>query len=405
MNRREFLKIACAAGSFSLFPAAKVWALGGATDLRAQKLVVVFLRGAADGLSMVVPYGDHNYYSARAPIAIAPPGTKDGAIDLDGHFGLHPSLEPVKKYWQNKTLAFFYACGSPDPTRSHFEAQQYMESGALGGSGETTGWLNRLVQVLPPRQSLLQALSVAARPARIVAGPAPVAHIEELDNQVRPLNTNLEPFEKLYAASGGEAGKIFIDGVTARKQLQDRLSTFMREKTEREKKTDQKTDISFGQQLAYLLKNEPGMQVAFIDLGFDFWDTHTQQNNLMYYYNSVLAKGLSDLVEGLGSAYADTTVVVISEFGRTVKDNGNGGTDHGHGNVMWVLGGGVPGGKVYGRFDTLATKELHEERDLPVTTDFRQILGYLLNERMAVAKVDLAKIFPDFSLYTNPFIA
>jgi uncharacterized protein (DUF1501 family) len=252
---------------------------------------------------------------------------------------------------------------------------------------------------------LLKALSVAQRPARIVAGPAQVAQIEQLENAIKALDVKLEPFEKLYAASPSVEGKIFVDGVRARAQLQDHLQKFLREKAELDNKTHQPTDISFGHQLAYLLKNEPAMQVAFIDVGFDFWDTHINQIALMDYYNSVLAKGLSNLVDGLGAAYAETTIVVISEFGRTVKDNGNGGTDHGHGNVMWVLGGTVPGGRVYGRFDSLAPKNLHEDRDLPVTTDFRQVIGYLLNERMAVAKPDLAKIFPDFSNYDCPFVS
>jgi uncharacterized protein (DUF1501 family) len=193
---------------------------------------------------------------------------------------------------------------------------------------------------------------------------------------------------------------MFNQAVEARKQLQTALDGFMRNREAVEKKTKRETDLSFGQQLAYLFNHEPGMRIAFIDS--DLWDTHTEESN-MGQSLFLLARGLSDLAEGLGPQYEKTTIIVLSEFGRTVQDNGNGGTDHGHGNVIWAMGGGIPGGKVYGRFENLAPKNLNEERDLPVTTDFRQIVGYLLNERMEIARPDLEKIFPDYSGYSDPF--
>jgi uncharacterized protein (DUF1501 family) len=407
MDRREFLKLMCASASIAASSSAisamstmKVWALSGPGESRdKQKLVVIFLRGGADGLNMVVPYGDDNYYKARSAIAIAKPGTANGAIDLDGHFGLHPSLEAVHKYWQNKTLSFFYAAGSPHPSRSHFDAQAHMETGVLGARSLNTGWMNRLAGLLP-EDSLLKVLSVSNRPPRIVCGPNCVAQIETLENQARHLNLDIESFQKLYATDGGPEGRMFNQAVEARKQLQTALDGFMHNREAVEKKNKQETDLSFGQQLAYLFNHEPGMRIAFIDS--DLWDTHTEESN-MGQSLFLLARGLSDLAEGLGPQYEKTTIIVLSEFGRTVQDNGNGGTDHGHGNVIWAMGGGIPGGKVYGRFDNLAPKNLNEERDLPVTTDFRQIVGYLLNERMEIARPDLEKIFPDYSGYSDPF--
>ncbi|HEY9677042.1 MAG TPA: DUF1501 domain-containing protein [Drouetiella sp.] len=406
MNRREFLK-AAALGSLMFLPGINAWALSGTDpEQNTKKLIVVFLRGGIDGLNVVVPYGDADYYKLRPTIAVGKPGTPNGVIDLNGYFGLHPALSPLMPYWQDKSLAFVHASGSPDPSRSHFDAQDYMEAGVLSGKFVTTGWLNRLVSSIPSQHSPVQAISVGPLLPRIFTGPAPVATVE---NARGPTNLPIDrpqiaqAFQAMYEGTD-DISNAFAEGVAAHKTINSALATPQQKEQIMANRGAPLPTASFGRQLANLFEKDPTVQVAFIDFGG--WDTHIGEGNgkgQLANRLTPLAAGLADLIEGLGAKYPDTSIVVMSEFGRTAKENGNGGTDHGHGNVMWVMGGGVSGGDVYGRWAGLANNELHEGRDLPTNTDFRNVIGYVLNEQMKVSRKDLEKIFPDYTSDKNPF--
>jgi uncharacterized protein (DUF1501 family) len=412
MKRREFLQMAVL-GSFSfLLPGIPAWAYRNSlADASSKKLIVVFLRGGVDGLNVVVPYGDASYYAIRPTIALPKPGTASGAIDLDGYFGLHPVLAPLMPLWRNKSLAFVHASGSPDPSRSHFDAQDYMESGVPGEKFISTGWLNRLVSLLPSKNSPVQAVSLGPVLPRIFAGPAPVATVPKAGKMNRmPIDHPLvaEAFQELYAGRNDYLEKAFTEGMAAHRTINKALFN-SGERMDAEQLTANRgaplpgNFKGFGSQLASLFVRDTSVQVAFMDLGG--WDTHINQGSnsgQLANHLTVLGNGLADLIRGLGPLYRDTTIVVMSEFGRTAHENGNGGTDHGHGNVMWILGGQIPGGKVYGRWAGLAKKDLHEERDLPTTTDFRNVLSWSLNNLMHVPKTALEKVFPSFQASESP---
>lgn len=406
MNRREFLK-AAALSSMIFMPGVSGWAFGGSnSDVNTKKLIVILLRGGIDGLNVVIPYGDPNYYSLRPTIAVSKPGTPNGAIDLNSYFGLHPAMNPLMPYWQDKSLAFVHASGSPDPTRSHFDAQDYMETGLLGGKFSSTGWLNRLVGVIPNQHSPVQALSVGPILPRIFTGPAPVATVE---NAKGPTNLFIDrpqiaqAFQSMYNGTG-DIDLAFAEGMAAHKTINTALSAPQQQEQVMANRGAPLPTSSFGRQLANLFEKDPTVQVAFIDFGG--WDTHIGEGagkGQLANRLTPLASGLADLIDGLGSMYADTSIVVMSEFGRTAKENGNGGTDHGHGNVMWLMGGGINGGQVYGRWSSLANSDLHEGRDLPTSTDFRNVLSSVLSEQMNVSKKAVEQVFPGFSDNRNPF--
>jgi uncharacterized protein (DUF1501 family) len=418
MNRREFLKLAAASSVCLFSPVGSAWALrNGGEDADGKKLIVVLLRGGADGLSIVAPYGDSKYYDIRPRIALARPGTADGVLDLDGYFGLHPALAPLMPFWQNKSLAFVHACGSPDPSRSHFDAQDYMESGVPGMRSINTGWMNRLVSQLPAKNSPVQAISLGPTLPRIFSGPASVATVaKNVKSQKMAVDRPGigKAFNQLYSGLNDDIGKAYAEGIAAHLEV-NRVLTAAEKESPDSMSQEQiianrgapspKNFNQFGKQVAALFRNDPAVQVAFIDFGG--WDTHVNQGTAqgqLANHLQPLATGLADLIQGLGPMYKNTTIAIMSEFGRTAKENGNSGTDHGHGNVMWLLGGDIPGGKVYGRWAGLATNQLHESRDLPTSTDFRSVVSTLLSDHMNVSQIALAKVFPDFQLSQNPFV-
>jgi len=419
MDRREFLKVATLSSLTYLFPWGRGWAFSnGKDDADSQKLIVIFLRGAADGLNVVAPYGDAIYHQLRPTIALPGPGLQDGVIDLDGYFGLHPALAAMMPFWRNKTLAFVHASGSPDSTRSHFDAQDYMESGVPGLKTLSSGWLNRLVSQLPSKRSPVQAISLGPVLPRIFAGLASVATVPpNITTQLMAIDRPAvaESFKELYQGLNNDLGKAFAEGISAHHEINEVLSSaddnpppgpMNREEimANRGAPTPRKYN-AFGQQLAGLFRKDPSIQIAFLDFGG--WDTHVNQGaatGQLANHLTPLAQGLADLVSGLGPLYKKTSIIVMSEFGRTAHENGNGGTDHGHGNVMWLLGGQLSGGKVYGRWAGLSTNALHEARDLPTTTDFRAVLCQILIDQLGVSKPALAKIFPDFRPPGNPFL-
>jgi len=405
MNRRRFLLAASAA--FALPFGRSGWLLRAAESESGQRrLVVIFLRGAVDGLSVVAPYGDDDYYAARRSIALRPPGREDGLLALDGHFGLHPALQPLMGYWQNGSLGFVQACGSPDPTRSHFDAQLYMENGTPGRGATSEGWLNRLLATLPGPHEPTQALSFGPQMPRILAGPQPVANIALGPAAEKPLAIDRpgvnEAFAQLYGGDD-KMSQAFKQSSQARQQMQaDMAAPVMDEKEQMAANNGAPLPDGFpgdAARLGHMMRQDPSIRVAFMALGG--WDTHVSQGNAQGQLAGrlkPLGEGLSKLVTSLGPAFRDTLIIVMSEFGRTVHENGNGGTDHGHGNVMWLLGGTVMGGKVHGTWPGLAADRLYQQRDLAVTSDFRGVIGSAVTRHLRLPEGAAAALFPGASI-------
>lgn len=365
---------------------------------RKKVLIAIFQRGAVDGLNMVIPHAEPAYYALRPTIAIPRPnGSDTAAIDLDGRFGLHPALGGLKRLWDEGQLAIVEAVGSPDPTRSHFDAQDYMESGTPGLKATPDGWLNRALSG-SPHPAPLRAVSLSPDVPRTLRGRNEVIAIGNIgDFQMKDAQA-AAAFESMYGAT---ADKI-LNG-TARETFEAMGILASIQKTPYTPANSAKyPNGRLGQslqQIARLIRADVGLEVAFADVGG--WDTHVNETaaqphtgqlaNLLRDFGDALAAFSQDM----GDRMADITLVTMSEFGRTVKENGDRGTDHGHANVMFVLGGAVRGGKVYGDWPGLEREQLYEGRDLNVTTDFRTILAELVGKR--VGNRNIASVFPGFS--------
>ena len=357
---------------------------------------MILLRGAVDGLNVVIPFAEDRYYEARRSIAIPPPGKPDGAFALDQHFGLHPALASLLPLWLDRNLAFVHATGSPDPTRSHFDAQLYLENGTPGQSATRDGWMNRLLLALPGPRGATDAVSIGPTLPRILAGKAPVATVPLGPGGAKALPIDQpdigSAFDRLYA--GDDAlGKSYREGRETRIKLVELLA-----KERRIADNGAPPPAGFPGQaarLAQLIRRDPAIRLVTIGLGG--WDTHVNQGNhkgQLAQHLRPLGEGLAALSRGSGDSWRDTVVVVLSEFGRTAGENGNGGTDHGHGNVVWVLGGAVNGGRIYGDWPGLAPAQLYQRRDLAVTTDFRSVLAVILERHMRLSDRQLAAVFP-----------
>ena len=400
-SRRAFLK-GSALAMFGL-GAAPSWlsrtAFAAETPARRRKvLVAIFQRGAVDGLNVVIPYGEPRYYELRPTLAVPKPdGTPKSAIDLDGFFGLHPALAPLKPIYDTQRLAIIDAVGSPDPTRSHFDAQDYMESGTPGDKGTTDGWMNRALPKAAGHNSPLRAISLGANLPRTLRGRNDAVAINNLnDFQLRDPR-GADSFETMYASSVDTVlhgtGKETFDAIKMMQSLQKQTYT--------PSNGAKYPNGRFGQslqQIARLIKADVGLEVAFADIGG--WDTHFNQvaqipsegqlaNRLTDFGGSLAA-----FYQDLGDLMADVTVVTMSEFGRTAKENGSRGTDHGHANCMFIMGGDVHGGKVYGDWPGLAPEQLYEGRDLNLTTDFRDVLGELVVRHLGNPNVK--SVFPGY---------
>jgi uncharacterized protein (DUF1501 family) len=398
MQRRKFLTQAGLA-SLSAFGSGHSWLGANAAQTNnTQRLIVIFLRGAVDGLNVVVPYNDPSYYQYRPKIAIPQPGQPEGAIDLDGRFGLHPSLAPLLPLWQQQSLAFVHATGLPKNNRSHFEAQFDMERGVNGEQRRGDGWLNRLLAV-QNSTAPLQAVSLSANVPQILLGKISVTSIGSTRQAMKKQQIDRpqvsDAFDLLY--SGNDPLSVtYREGRTARTQLLKDLETEM-------VMANNGAPLPKGfaaetRSLARLMVKDPRIQVAFLQLGG--WDTHINQGGskgVLARNLGELAQGLATLQQELGAIYGQTQIMVMSEFGRTAKENGNGGTDHGHGNVMWLLGGSTKGGQVYGTWPGIEPEQLHQGRDLAITTDFREPIVSLLRGHLGMNTASINKVLPKFT--------
>jgi len=413
MDRRYFLKasgiglasfgfMAAAPGFLHQFASAQTH--GGYGNKKV--LVTIFQRGAIDGLNVVIPHGDSEYYDLRRSIAIAQPNKTDGAIDLDGHFGLHPAMLPLKKYWDSKQFAVIHSAGSPDNTRSHFDAQDYMEYGTPGIKSTRDGWLNRALQISSVKDdSPFRAVSMTQQLPRSLYGKAPSIAMTNLADftikagiYTQDMKGGFEGvWEQNAKDSLGETGRETFEAVNF-------LKTANPAKYKPENGAvypNSKLGNSL-RQIAQLIKAGVGLQTAFAES--TGWDTHVnqggargQQANLL----KDLALCLSAFAGDLGKRMDDVVVLTMSEFGRTAKENGNRGTDHGHGNMMFALGNSVKGGKVFGDWKGLKNDQLNEGRDLAVTTDFRDVFAEASSKLLGTR--DLAKLFPGYNGTTAKF--
>jgi len=406
-TRRSFMK----GGALTLLAMGAVprfvvrTALGQSRAARSKVLIVVFQRGAVDGLSMVVPHGDPDYYAARGNIAIARPaaGGAETTVDLDGFFGLHPSLSGLKPLWDERRLAAVHACGSPDTTRSHFDAQDYMESGTPGVKSTEDGWLARGLAAAPePGASPFRAVAIGPALPRVLrgnVGAVAMTSLAEFDVRdgaalVAGGASASKGFESLYEQGVRDllygTGRETFDAVKMLKAAApQRLQPANGAAYPRGR---------FGEslrQISQLIRADVGLEVAFADVSG--WDTHAGQGNERGQLALRLREfgdGLAALDRDLGDRMQDVVVLTMSEFGRTVRQNGNRGTDHGHGTAMLVLGGAVKGGKVYGRWPGLGREQLYEERDLAITTDFRSLFTEVAARHLGAP---VPALFPGFT--------
>ena len=440
-SRRIFLKSSAFAGVvFGAAPRSllrSVFAAEGSPGRR-KTFVVVFQRGACDGLNTVIPYADSGYRKARPSIFI--PYPKDGdattAIDLDGHFGLHPALSDLAPLYKSGSLGIVHAVGSPDTSRSHFDCQDFMESGTPGLKSTTDGWMNRCAGSLPRTDSKFRSVALTQTLPRVLRGAAPAVALARIDDfhvrediamsegagmarpgrmgvaygssrsdaaaQKHADDSSAAAFEKLYADAAkdmlGNAGRETFEAIEALKVADPA-------------KYQPRQGVSYPRgrlgdslkQMAQLIKADLGVELAFVDIGG--WDHHTAEGastgqlaNLLRQLGGSLAAFHRDLDDRMG----DVVVLTMTEFGRTVRENGNRGTDHGHGSVSFVMGGPVKGGRVHGRFPKLSEENLYEGRDLPVTTDFRDLVGEVLVRHMGIT--DLKRVFPNYEVKPQTFV-
>jgi uncharacterized protein (DUF1501 family) len=416
MNRRYFIRsggIALASfGVMASMPsflkrAALAQVRDRVTGGRRKTLIAIFQRGAVDGLNVVVPYGEHSYYDLRPSIAIPEPnGSAEAAINLDGFFGLHPAMASFKPLWESKRLAIVHASGSPDNTRSHFDAQDYMESANPGVKSTADGWLNRYLQAkADPQKSLFRAVSMTQNMPRAMQGRASTLAMSNLaDFTIRAGQSSAAVqggFEAIYDQTVNDAlhgtGKETFEAINYLKQVNP--SQYKPENGAEYPRTPFGNSLL---QIAQLIKAGVGLEVAFTDIGG--WDTHVNEGNQQGQLSNLLrqfSSAIAALYTDLGQRMDDVVVLTMSEFGRTAKENGNRGTDHGHANAMFVAGNSVRGGKVYGDWPGLKSDQLNEGRDLALTTDFRAVFSEIASKHLGASR--LQSVFPGYEVNSSKF--
>jgi len=407
-SRRVFLK----SGSIALltlgFAPSFLARTAEAAGTRKKLLITVFQRGAVDGLNMVVPFGESDYYRARPSIAIARPAKTDGAIDLNGFFGLHPRMAAFKPLWDRGELAIVHACGSHDTTRSHFDAQDYMESATPGVKSTRDGWLNRYLTASakaadPEGHNPLRAVALTQQMPRSLQGPAPaLAMGSSADFAIRDIGAATS-FESIYAAAKdstlhGTAEEAFEAMRTLSKKTGGAYQPANGASYPRS---------PFGQalqEIARLAKSDVGLEIAFAES--TQWDHHANEgaaNGQIGNRLDDLSRSIAALAQDLGERMADTVILTMSEFGRAVAENGSGGTDHGHGNAMFLIGGAVKGREVYGKWPGLAAEQRYEGRDLAVTTDFRDVFSEAVVNHLGADTATAARVFPGYAVNKTAF--
>src|SRR5271156_4027266 len=410
ITRRIFLRNgALAVVGTTALPGFLTRAAFGAADpgTRNKRLVVIFQRGAADGLNIVVPHAEPAYYAMRPTINIP----KKSVLDLDGFFGLHPSMASFQPLFQQKHLAIVHATGSPDPTRSHFDAQDFMESGTPGIKVTDDGWLNRALRDpagIPTKdKSAFRAIALGPSLPRILSGKEPAVAVNNLnDFSVGGKNPNAAPISNTFEAMYDHSVDAVLHGTG-----EETFDAVKMLKAADPAKYAPSPNANYPKgrfgdslkQLAQMIKANLGVQVAFADIGG--WDHHVNEGSTQGQIANVLgdfSQSIAAFWTDLGDLGEDTVVVTMSEFGRTARENGNRGTDHGHANVMFVLGGPVKGGKVYGRWPVLDQSQLYEGRDLALTTDFRQVIGEAVARHMG--NTNLNAVFPGFENQPGKFL-
>jgi uncharacterized protein (DUF1501 family) len=398
LSRRIFLRNSAIAmagvGAVPLWLERAAFA-GDQQGARKKVLVAIFQRGAADGLNIVVPHGERRYYDLRPTIAIPRPvagiAPEDTVVDLDGFFGMHPSLAPLKPLWQQRRLAIVHAVGSPDPTRSHFDAQDYMESGTPGLKSTADGWLNRALVSAPGKISPVRAVSLGPALPRTLRGTQNAIAVENLNNFTVRDSAASKALQSMYAGTNDQVlngtGRETFEAVALLQSIQ---------KTPYEPGAGANYPkgrfADSMKQIAQLIKADAGVEVAFADIGG--WDHHVNEPGQMRNVLAEFGSSLAAFYQDLGDRMEDVVVVTMSEFGRTAKENGSRGTDHGHANVMFVMGGPVEGGKVYGRWPGLAPEQLNDGRDLALTTDFRDVLGEAVYSHLGNRSI--GSVFPNY---------
>ena len=407
-SRRYFMKQGgVALVGLSTMPAFLQRAVASTPGAGKKQLIVLFQRGAADGLNIVVPFAEPNYYRMRPSIAIPQPkrSAGDAAIDLDGFFGLHPSLAPLEPLFHKNQLAIVHSAGSPDPTRSHFDAQDYMESGTPGIKSTEDGWLDRAVGTISEEKpSPFRAVAMGPNLPRMLQGKTAAIAVPDLRQfKVQPQSpamTNVVEggFEAMYAQTVDHAlhgtGTETFEAIDLLRKID--ISKFPPENGADYPKNPIGQRL---QQIGVMIKADIGVEVMFLDCGG--WDNHVNEGGTQGQLANLLrdlGQSLAAFHQDMGDRMGDIVVVTMSEFGRTAKENGNRGTDHGHANCMFVMGGDVKGGRVYGKWPGLNDHQLNEGRDLALTTDFRSVVGEILVRHLDVK--DLGPVFPGFD--NNP---
>jgi uncharacterized protein (DUF1501 family) len=415
MERRVFVKSgALALVTMGLSPSFLRRTAFGMDLFNAPKgkvLICLFQRGAADGLNVVVPHGEKAYYAMRPSIAIPQPlrNVAGSAIDLDGFFGLHPALAPLKPLYDRKMLAPIQAVGSPSTTRSHFDAQDYMETGTPDNKGTTDGWLNRYLAAKGTcdecslAKTPFRAVSLTPQTPRILEGPSPTVAMNSLDEfSVRATGSSAERLEALYRT--GSADLVHATGAETFDAVK-----MLRSANPQKYLPQNGADYPRSQfglrllQIAQLIKANVGLEIAFADVGG--WDTHVNQGNSTGQLAQRLddfSKSIAALVTDLGDRMDDVVIMTMSEFGRMARENGNRGTDHGHAGALFVIGGHVRGGKVHGKWPGLEPEQLYEGRDLALTTDFRSVFAEVVSHHLGARALD--RIFPGFSASPANFL-
>ncbi len=382
-------------------------------------LVAIFMRGAADGLNIVVPFGDPRYREVRPNLGLQPPRPQDEninngpfgpVIDLDGKFGLNAGLRPLKELWDKKLLAIVEATGSPDPSRSHFDAQDYMESGTPGKTGD--GWLNRALGAPGPDASALRGVALSNRVPRALRGKYEAVALGNVQDFNISDEERLAILRNMYSLTpDATLRRTGDDAFEAMKLVQSVTRDPMAGAPPRAiqapgaaasipvPQQNNRSAYNNGGQLgrnlqvlARLIKANAGVEAAFAEI--DGWDHHQNENNQLPNLLNQFSNAITAFCQDLGDRMEDVVLVTMSEFGRTVEENGTGGTDHGHGSLMLVAGGPVQGGKIYGEWPGLEKEQLYEGRDLAVTTDYRTVLSELV--RGHLGRTELDSVFPGF---------